>query len=74
MSEFKRIYNKYIVFKIADVQKYLSPEEKRQLVIISETILNGRHMDDKKDNHYVVVNEDEPYSEQVWKLIEDSQK
>lgn len=63
---------KYIVFKIEDVEKYLSKEMKWNLVIISETILNGRVEDGKKSNQYVVVNEDEPYAEQVWKLIQEA--
>jgi hypothetical protein len=67
-EEFKR-EEKYIVFKIDDVKKYLDTELKRQLVIISETIGICRTVDGKKDNRYVVVNEDEPYAEQVWELI-----
>lgn len=68
MPEFKREV-KYIVFKIDDVNKYLSPDMKMNLVIISETILNGRAEDGKKPNHYVVVNEDQAYAEKVWELI-----
>jgi hypothetical protein len=66
IEEFKR-EEKYVVFKIEDVKKYLDPECKRQLVFISEMLSIGRANDGKKDNHYVVVNEDEPYSNQVKK-------
>ena len=34
-------------------------------------IREGREEEGRKDNSYVVVNEDEPYAEQVWKLVQD---
>jgi hypothetical protein len=72
-QEFKR-EEKYVVFKREDVKKYLDHELKRWLVIINETIREGRLSDSKHDNHYVVVNKDEPYAEKVWELIKDNSK
>jgi hypothetical protein len=71
MEEFKR-EEKYIVFKIDDIKKYLDSDLRRWLVIISETIREGRALDNKSNNHYVVVNEDEPYAEKVWNLIKNN--
>ena len=71
-QEFKR-YEKYLVIKSEDIEKYLPEEEQRKLSFLTETIAIGRESEGKKDNSYVVVNEDELYAEVVWKLIEVSQ-
>jgi len=68
-QEFKR-YEKYAVFKFADVQKYLSPSQLMALTNISMTIDQARLKDGKVNHGYVVVSDDEPYAEEVWKLIE----
>ena len=64
---------KYLVLKIDDLDRYLFPFQKKQLSMICAIVENGRRVDDKKQNYYVVVNQDEPYSEQVWKLIEEAE-
>ena len=64
---------KYLVLKIDDLDQYLFPFQKKQLSMICAIVENGRRVDDKKQNYYVVVNQDEPYSEQVWKLIEEAE-
>ena len=66
---FKR-EDKYLVLKLDDLSKYLDPEDREKLDALVMTIGWGRGADGKKDNTYVVVNEDEPYAEIVWKLIE----
>lgn len=67
---FKR-YAKYEVMKLTDVDKYLLPEQKYELADVIHTIQEGRRKDGKVPCHsYVVVNEDQPYAETVWKLIE----
>jgi len=67
---FKR-ETKYAVIKIDDATKYLGAQRVFQLDSILERIQEGRKRDGKKPaNMYVVVNEDEPYAELVWKLIE----
>jgi len=73
-SEFKR-YAKYEVMKLDDIDKFLSDAQKRALEDVSRTIQEGRVREGKPAcNRYVVVNEDMPYAEQVWKLIEEGEK
>ena len=66
---FKR-EEKYFVLKWADIAKYLTREQRGQLGDIATVIDNCRTADGKGYNGYVVVNEDEPYAEQVWQLVE----
>lgn len=66
---FKR-ENKYLVLKWDDIRTFLHPNDGEKLEEILEVIGGGRKEEDKKDNTYVVVSEDEPYAEIVWKLIE----
>lgn len=64
-------YDKYEVMKIDDILKYLNNDQKAVLDGIFETIEEGHAKDGKPAcNRYVVVNEDEPYAEVVWKLVE----
>ncbi len=72
MTEFKR-ENKYLVLKHDDIELYLKKRDKTDLDIMLLGIAQGRMDDGKEPNRYVVVNEDEPYAEQVWKLIEKHQ-
>lgn len=68
--QFKR-ETKYEVFKLDDARKYLSERQQHNLVALLNVIQDGRKNDGKPPcNRYVVVNEDEWYSETVWKLIE----
>jgi hypothetical protein len=68
---FKR-YMKYEVMKLDDIKKYLTPSQKINLEDIIRTLQYGRRKDGKVPyNFYVVVKEGLPYTEQVWKLIED---
>lgn len=60
---------KYLVLKLDDIEKYLSEKDRRYLTHICDEINIHRFFDGKSANHYVVVNEDEPYSEKVWDLI-----
>jgi len=69
-KSFKR-YNKYEVMKLDDIEKYLSPTQKSNLGDIIHTLQKGRSEEGKVPcNSYVVVKEGLPYTEQVWKLIE----
>ena len=71
LAEFKR-YNKYEVIKLADIEKYLAPLQKMELREIISTIQWHRAAEGKRRyNSYVVVNEDQPYAEQVWALIKE---
>ncbi len=66
---FKR-ETKYLVLKWDDVNKYLNENGQGWLRAICNAIHEGREREGKKENTYVVVNEDEPYAEIVWELIE----
>ena len=68
--EFKR-YNKYIVLKCDDVEKYLTIQEQGMLDKMRLTIVAERQTDGKAGHSYVVVNEEMPYAEQVWELIQE---
>lgn len=71
MPKFER-YNKYEVIKLEDAQKYLTGNQKEKLQEIIKSIQWGRKGDGKVPcNSYVVVNEDQPYAEQVWGLIKE---
>lgn len=67
---FKRRYDKYLVLKWEDIDNLLNPYSKETLVHLISVIQAHRDIQGKKENTYVVVNEDEPYAEKVWKLIE----
>ena len=67
---FKR-YNKYLVLKWEDIEKFLGEVDKKLLEDMCSCITANRHYGGKKDNAYIVVNEDEPYAEQVWQLIKE---
>lgn len=70
MKEFKR-ENKYLVLKWDDIGQHLTDLEKEQLSNIMDSVAIGRMGQRKKDNNYVVVNEDETYAKQVWRLIQE---
>lgn len=64
-------YTKYEVIKLDDIEKYLTPDQKYILEEVVRTIQASRIRDGKTPtNSYVVVNEDQPYAETVWMLIE----
>jgi len=70
-DSFERDYHKFLVLKKADIEKYLSDSLKALLYDICDVIAYGRNRDGRPAiNHYVVVNTDELYAEDVWKLIE----
>lgn len=65
-----RIFEKFIVLKNADAEKYLTDEEFKILRSLQKKILTGRMSDGKMQNNtYYVVNTDEPYAMQVRDLI-----
>ena len=64
------IYEKFIVLKKNDAERYLTAEEFKMLRILQKKILTGRMSDGKMQNNtYYVVNTDEPYAKQVRDLI-----
>ena len=68
--EFKR-EDKFFVLPQKDIEKYLDLEGIALLQDLTEMIENGRKADGKiGENRYVLVNEDEPYIELIWSMIE----
>ena len=64
------IYEKFIVLKKSDAERYLTDEEFKMLRSLQKKILTGRMSDGKMQNNtYYVVNTDEPYAMQVRDLI-----
>ena len=65
-----RIFEKFIVLKKSDAERYLTAEEFKMLRSLQKKILTGRMSDGKMQNNtYYVVNTDEPYAMQVRDLI-----
>ena len=65
-----RIFEKFIVLKNADAEKYLTDEEFKIMRSLQKKKLTGRMSDGKMQNNtYYVVNTDEPYAMQVRDLI-----
>jgi hypothetical protein len=60
---------KYLVIKLTDIDNYLTKDEVVKLYSICDSINLGRLLNNKKRNSYIVINEDEKYSEKVWDLI-----
>lgn len=69
MSEFKR-EDRYVVFKISDTRKYLSPSQDAQLRHLYAEVLGGRILDGKQGLNCVVVEKDWPEYDMVWESIE----
>lgn len=69
-----RIYNRFIVIKNSDIDKYLTGDEKESLSIALVAIANGRARDGKApENTYLVCNTDEPYADKVLDIILDGE-
>ena len=65
---FKR-ENKYEVLRQEDIKK-LPGGLRESLGAALGWIRAGRIVEGKKDNTYIVINEDELYAELVWKLVQ----
>jgi hypothetical protein len=69
MSGFKR-EPRYVVFKIKDIQEYLTHLEMANLDKIGNFIAGGREADGKQPFNAVVVEQDWPEFEPTWAAIE----
>ena len=68
---FERDYGRYIVFKRADIKRYLSDQEEEQLSQLLGRMQQGRITDGKRPYHdYICVRQDAKYAGAVWALIE----
>lgn len=68
-EQFKR-KTRYVVFKITDIRDYLSAEQISALQSVGETIAARRAIDGRPPFNSVVVEQDWPEFEMVWKAIE----
>ena len=69
MADVAGIGDKFVVIKTEDVGKYLNYSGRIALNHVLEVIEDGRSMDGKKFNNYVVINTDEQYADQVIDLM-----
>ncbi len=70
MSRVYRFDNKYLVVKWADVEAVLDEDDAVELKRILGDIDRYRHAIGKKDNTYLVINTDEPYTPEVARIME----
>ena len=61
---------RYVVFKLKDLKKYVPDSVMRVLKRIGATIDAGRKMDGRGTFNAVVVEQDWPEFDQVWRMIE----
>lgn len=69
MANLEGFKEKFIVFKIEEVNKYITNEGKFDLDIISEIINRERAKENKPLNTYLVINTDEPYADEVIEIL-----
>ena len=62
-------HNLLLIIDNEDIVKYLSQEQYDELAIICKTMETGRKNDGKKPEEYIVVNKNEPYSNEIIKII-----
>ena len=68
-TEFNR-EERYIVFKLSDVEEHFTPGERQQLARLAEVQRVGRSESGKPQLDCVVVEADWPEYEPTWKAIE----
>ncbi|GAB3065365.1 hypothetical protein ACFOU0_12270 [Salinicoccus sesuvii] len=62
--------NKFYVIKRSDVDDYCGPLDKGNLTRIGNKIHRGRKQDRKVSDHwYIVINQDEPYADEVIEIL-----
>ena len=68
--EFKKWYPQYYVLEQGDVMDLLTERQRYGLQNLFDTIQRRRGRLGKKDNTYIVVDDDAPYAWVIWKLID----
>lgn len=70
MKDSSEITQKFIVFKMEDLEAVCSSEDVTTIMKVSDAIAEHRK-ETERDPYpaYLVVNEDEPYADQVLKMI-----
>ena len=62
--------DKYFVLKLDDLAEYTTPEDRAMLNKIAHKVSAYRRVNGKEpNNRYIVCNQDEPYAEDVWRVI-----
>ena len=61
--------NRYIVVKIKDAEKHLSPHEFTRLRQLAKAVDNGRIQEEKHPMECVVIESDWPEYEKAWQMI-----
>ena len=59
---------KYLVLKLDDIKK-LSWTDQAVLHDIANRVSKRREIEGKTENHYIVVNDKEPYADRIWDMI-----
>lgn len=72
-KEFKR-EEKFFVANLKYLEVALTDQEWGEFWKLADKVEEYRKSKGKKRAHYVVVNEDEEYSEVIWKIIEMGEK
>ncbi len=65
------IEERYIVFKISDVVRCLSDDDKQRLADIRQKLCEYRQANGKPEQHCVVAESDWPEYEPIWQAIAD---
>lgn len=72
MNDFK-VEQKWVVFNNKDINRYLDENEQRSLSHFYQKVYNGRMKEGKPINSYIVCNEDEPYSNEIWEVLKNGE-
>ncbi|HDR7892799.1 TPA: hypothetical protein QCY29_005267 [Bacillus toyonensis] len=75
MKDSSEITQKFIVFKMEDLEAVCSSEDVTTIMKVSDAIAEHRK-ETERDPYpsYLVVNEDEPYADQVLKMIQEHEE
>lgn len=65
---------KFLVWKLSDLDTFLNEEEKGFLLRIQHKVHVLRALQGKPMNSYVVINQDESYFPEVLKLMEEHER
>lgn len=69
-TQISKPFDKFLIAKREDIDKYLDDSERSLLYDLMFKISHGRYHDDKSiSNTYLVINTDEPYSDEIIKIM-----
>jgi len=74
MSTVEKEECKYLVMKWYDIASSLSGVELKAFVKLIDKVSAERKASGKKENNYIVCNQDEPYAEKIWQMILDGER